>query len=98
MDVEVGDVIHFRTWNDMENEYGTDHNGDIKVGTHVRFQARHGWICGKAFTVIRIFSSKVVVVKNDDNEFRIHKSWLDKIAESNNDQISDFLGGYVCGL
>lgn len=50
-EIEVGDELKIRSWDDMENEFGTDDYGNIPcVGTFTRCMQH---ICNSPFTVKR---------------------------------------------
>lgn len=54
-EIEVGDELKIRSWDDMENESGTDDYGNIPcVGTFTR---RMQCICNSPFTVKRTRSA-----------------------------------------
>lgn len=91
-EIEVGDELKIRSWDDMENEFGTDRHGNILCdGVFMRFM-RH--ICDAPFTVKAIHGTTVIRFISEEGSgdgFRISADMLeprkadDKPEESDED-------------
>lgn len=52
MKFKVGDRVQFKTWEEMEKEFGTYENGNIR--THILFSKQMRHLCGTFATISRI--------------------------------------------
>lgn len=58
MKLKVGDKVKIRSWKSMENEFGTDHDGDIYMaddhGIFDYFLRDEKRLCGQIVTIKRL--------------------------------------------
>lgn len=57
MEFKVGDRVRIRQWEDMEKEFGTDSDGDIRVCA--RFVKRMSHLCGREAIISEIYGQGV---------------------------------------
>lgn len=88
-DIQVGDLVRFRNWKDMEEEYGVDDDGNIPCP---RIFARDmKYLCGCEATVYGITKDKRIELSGPK------EWWLEQwkisaaMLESVDDEVSDAL-------
>lgn len=57
MEFKVGDRVRIRQWEDMEKEFGTDSDGDIRVWARFVKGMRH--LCGRTAIITEIYGRGV---------------------------------------
>lgn len=102
-EIEIGDKLRIREWDDMAEEFGVDEDGDIK--TKVWFATGMRSLCGKPFTVSERYEvnnmegelcwayfSREDVEVIDKHSYMIISDMLERATESefNIDSTEDF--------
>lgn len=59
---KIGDRVQFKSWEEMEEEFGLNYYGDIK--THCTFVSRMNNLCGTYATIDEILKDEIVRLKN----------------------------------
>lgn len=78
---KVGDRVRIRDWDDMEREYGTDSDGDIKV-PDVGFGRCMRHLCGRYVTINDIFQDGFITLKDwSDTSGNIEWSFTKEMVE-----------------
>lgn len=71
-DFKLGDIVRFRTWEDMEEEFGSDAHGDIQCKP--AFTSKMSPLCGMVFVVERAHSDGSVALFNHPRS--VNCKWL----------------------
>lgn len=93
-EIEIGDKLRIREWDDMKNEFGEDGLGRIR--TRARFLPKMIELCGSPFTVAdkrNRFEDVWVYTSSEDCETINHSTFLitsDMLERAtNSDELSD---------
>lgn len=82
-DFKVGDRVRFRSWEDMEKEYGVDKKGNIKC--RYTFARPMKYLCGTYATITRIISETWVELKDfstkGDTDWNYSTDMLEKASK-----------------
>lgn len=74
-DIQVGDMVRFRQWEDMESEFGLNSRGSINCPFD--FTLDMAYLCGKAYRVLGFEDSaletKKLIILEDEYEEEL--SW-----------------------
>lgn len=69
MKYKVGDIIRVRDWDDMERQYGTDSDGDIRLPDGWWFKNSMKPFCGKDYKISKVFVTSYLLEDTDDYHF-----------------------------
>lgn len=94
-EIEIGDKLRIREWDDMKNEFGKDGLGRIR--TRARFLPKMRELCGSPFTVAdkqrNYYADIWVYTSSEDYETINHSTFLitsDMLERAtNSDELSD---------
>lgn len=68
MSIKVGDVITFRQWDDMAQEFGVSSSGVIRTAPF-RFDPRMKYLCGQKITVKYISAEQEQIFSEEGFEY-----------------------------
>lgn len=93
-EIEIGDKLRIREWDDMAEEFGKDELGRIR--TRARFLPKMRELCGSPFTVadkLNHYAGIWVYISSEDYETINHSTFLitsDMLERAtNSDELSD---------
>lgn len=89
MSLSTGDVIRFKTWEQLRKEYGPiDSAGDIHIKNGIYFAKGMEYLCGTQAKIIAVYGETVYLSSRVASGWHIIKEMVELVGTETNKQIT----------